>query len=363
MVGRLPVETQTLYAEFLDQLVALHARRTIGLAPGCFTTKTIKGDVYYYFQYSDPGGVSRQAYVGKKSMALEKVVAAYERDREVHAPDVERLQRLSAQLRVGGALPTDSASSRILKAFAEAGVFHLGGVLVGTHAFLVYGNVLGVRWSGAFLRTQDIDVAGEVNLDIALPDLHVDVPKVLESLQMGFLPVPPLNHKKPSTSFTIRGQSVRVDFLTPAHGSRREGAVFIDRFRVAAQRLPFLDYLLDGHIPAGVVNGGGVLVNVPDPARYAFHKLLVSRSRDVASHTKAEKDLRQAMQLIEVLAEHRPGDLALAWEELSKRGRGWIKPVSAALSAWQKKEQGVLGKLLSAVPLLGRELSFAKMPT
>ena len=32
-------ETQTLYAQFLDQLVALHARRTIGLAPGCFTKR------------------------------------------------------------------------------------------------------------------------------------------------------------------------------------------------------------------------------------------------------------------------------------------------------------------------------------
>jgi hypothetical protein len=350
MVERLPIETQTLYAEFVDQLVALHARRTIGLAPGCFTTKTVKGEPYYYFQYSDPGGIARQAYVGKKSPSLDKVVAAYQRDRAEYAPDVERLQRLSAQLRAGQALPTDPVSARILKALAEAGVFHLGGVLVGTHAFLVYGNLLGVRWSGAFLRTQDIDVAGEARLDIALPHLTVDVPHVLDSLKMGFLPIPPLDHKQPSTSFSVRGRSVRVDFITPAHGSRREGAVFIERFRVAAQRLRFLDYVLEGHVPAGVIDGGGVLVNVPDPARYAFHKLLVSRSREVVSQTKAEKDIRQAMQLFEALAEDRPGDLAMAWEDLQARGRGWTHPVTAALAAWAKRDKDVVDKVLSVVP-------------
>ena len=353
---RLPPETQTLYAELLDHLVAMHTRRTIGLAPGCFTTKTVKGESYYYFQYSDPGGVSRQAYVGKKSAALSKVVVAYERDRSEHGADLERLQRLCAQLRAGKALPTDPASSRVLKALAESGLFHLGGVLVGTHAFTVYGNLLGVRWGGAFLKTQDIDIAGEARLGIAVPDLQVNVPEVLESLQMGFLPIPSLNRKQPSTAFKIRGQSVRVDFLTPAHGSRREGSVFINRFGVAAQPLKFLDYLLEGHVPAGVVDGGGVLVNVPYPARYAFHKLLVSRSREIGSQVKSEKDLYQAIQLIDVLAEDRPGDLALAWDGLHRRGRGWIQPVSAALAAWEKRHPGFSDKVTAAIPSLKTEL-------
>ena len=85
---------------------------------------------------------------------------------------------------------------------------------------------------------------------------------------------------------------------------------------MAAQALKFLDYLLEAHIPAGVINGGGVLVNVPDPARYAFHKLLVSRSRDLGSQMKVEKDLYQAVQLMNMLIEDRPGDLSLAWDGL-----------------------------------------------
>lgn len=357
MMERLPLETQTLYAEFLDQLVAMHARRTIGLAPGCFTTKTVKGETYCYFQYSDPGGVSRQAYVGKQSAALAKVVTSYERGRSIQTADLERLHRLCAQLRAGGALVTDPASSRVLKALAESGVFHLGGVLVGTHAFTVYGNLLGVRWDSAFVKTQDIDIAGQASLDIAVPDLHVNVPAVLENLQMGFLPVPSFNRKEPSTSFKIRGQSVRVDFLTPTRRPRQEGTVFISRLGVAAQALKFLDYLLEAHIPAGVIDGGGVLVNVPDPARYAFHKLLVSRSRDLGSQMKAEKDLNQAVQLIDVLVEDRPGDLALAWDGLRRRGREWKKPVCAALAAQRKRHPGLIDRLVATIPLLKKDVS------
>ena len=62
---RIPLETQTLYAELIDQLTTLEAQRSIGSLRGGFTSKKIKGDIYYYFQYSEPGGERRQVYVGK----------------------------------------------------------------------------------------------------------------------------------------------------------------------------------------------------------------------------------------------------------------------------------------------------------
>ena len=43
--------------------------------------------------------------------------------------------------------------------YSDGGVFRLDGVLVGTHAFLVLGNILGVPWDGGSIRTQDIDIA------------------------------------------------------------------------------------------------------------------------------------------------------------------------------------------------------------
>lgn len=353
---RLPLETQTLYAEFLAQLLATARHRSLGLAPGCFTTKRVKGETYYYFQYSDPGGRTRQAYVGKKSPALDRVVERFLHERADIEGDAARIQRLSAQLRIGGELSTDAAPARILKAFADAGIFQLGGVLIGTHAFAVMGNLLGVRWAGAYLKTQDIDIAGHSAIDIALPDLQADVPKILHTLEMGFVPVPPLNRKHPSTSFKVRGTALRVDFVTPQCKGRDDTPVIIKRFNVAAQPLRSLAYLLEQSQPAGIVNGGGVLVNVPHPARYALHKILVSRSRAVIDQTKAQKDLAQAAQLVEVLTEDRPGDLALAWEALTREKGDMTDKVRAAASRLATRFPEVCERLFSAIPSLRRPI-------
>jgi len=46
MLQRLRLETQTLYAELLEHLLGVHAGRSIGLLPGIFTRKVVKGETY-----------------------------------------------------------------------------------------------------------------------------------------------------------------------------------------------------------------------------------------------------------------------------------------------------------------------------
>jgi hypothetical protein len=321
MIEHLPLETQTLYAELLEHLLAVHARRSFGRLRGTFTEKTVKGELYLYFQASQPGGSTKQFYVGRKTSRLERLVRDMERDRVAVAPDLERVRRLAAQLRAGGALTTDASSARVIHGLADAGVFAAGGVLVGTYAFAALANALGVRWSTGALRTQDDDVArrAEGDIDVAVPDVEVDLPSVLDSLKMGFLPVPPLDPRHPSTSFKVRGKALRVDLLSPQRGDNTD-PVFLPRFNAAAQPLAHLGYLLDSPERAVVLNGGAVLVNVPAPARFAFHKLLIAPLRPAAMEAKSHKDIAQAKDLLEVLIEERPGDLTLAWEGL--RGSG-----------------------------------------
>jgi hypothetical protein len=214
-------------------------------------------------------------------------------------------------------------------------VFRLGGVLVGTHAFVVLGNLLGVRWASAGLRTEDVDIASERRLALAVPAIRADVPKILESLEMGFLPVPGLSPHEPSTSFKVRGRALRVDLLTPrVRGETRP--VPIARFAAAAQPLPYLQYLLEEPQAAAVVGGSGVLVNVPPAARFALHKLLVARSRSVTMQPKSGKDLRQAASVILALAEDRPGDLHHAWTALVKHG--WAKTIRSGLEALERRD-------------------------
>lgn len=327
---RLSTQVQTAYAELLEQLVALDAQRTIGHSSGSFVLKTLKGQEYCYFQHALPGRIV-QTYVGRRSAALDRVVERFKAGRHLASHERQGTARLCALIRSGGALTIDGPSARVLQALADAAVFHLGGVLVGTHAFIALGNLLGVRWRGGGVRTDDIDLAGDRRLAVAVPALNADVPKVLESLEMGFFPVPGLSARLPSTLFKVRGQALRVDLLTPQIGSRTS-PVPIARFNAAAQPLPYLAYLLEEAQQAAVIAGGGILVNVPSPARFALHKLIVARSRTATQQTKRGKDLDQAAQIIEVLAQDRPGDLAAAWDVIRSR-TSLLKAAQAGVEA------------------------------
>jgi len=330
-VERQPLEVQTIYAELLEQIAAYEASRTIGYTPGSFVTKTVKGQEYYYFQQVGPGAAKSQTYLGKRDASLAELADRFAKGRANVAGDQRSMERLAALLRVGGAMVTDAPSARVLRALADAGVFHAGGVLVGTHAFIVLGNLLGVRWTTS-LRTQDVDIAADPGLDVAVPGARADLPSALESLEMGFLPVPRLDPKNPSTSLKVRGQSLRVDLLTPSARARSR-PVELPRFAAVAQPLRFLDYLIEKPVKAAVVDGGVVAVNVPDAARFALHKLIIAGERPAAMQSKREKDLLQAAQILEVLHEDRPGDLVLAWEALIARGKAWVNRVAKSVAA------------------------------
>jgi len=337
---------QTVYAELLEQLVAHDAQRAIGHSGGSFVLKKVKGQEYYYYQHTLPAGIV-QTYVGRRSPTLDRVVQKFARGRTLAVAERQQTVRLCAVLRSGGALAIDAASARVLAALADAAVFRLGGVLVGTHAFIAIGNLLGVRWSAAGMRTDDIDIAGERALAIAVPNLAADVPRVLDSLEMGFFPVPGLSPLHPSTSFKVRGKALRVDLLTPQTG-RRTTPIPIPRFRAAADPLPHLGYLIERPQPAAVVAASGILVNVPPPARFALHKLLVARARPATQQTKADKDLEQAARLIEVLEEDRPGDLALAWEALGARREA--RAMLSGLRALERRHPGAYRALRRELP-------------
>jgi hypothetical protein len=332
-----PLEAQTAYAEVLESLLALEAARSVGHLAGCFTRKLIKGESYVYFQHSLPGGRTRQTYVGPRSAATDRLIERFDREREAVLPDRQRLQRLVAVARAAGAMMTPGPIGRVLRALADAGVFAAGAVLVGTQAFAVLANVLGVRWTGRLQQTQDVDIVGrsalERTLALAVPEVEIDLPQALERLQMGFLPVPPLDPRKPSTSFKVRGSPLRVDVLTPQRRRDDEQPVFIAALNVAAQPLPFLEYLTAGADRAAALDAQATLVNVPAPARFALHKLATSRVRPLASHSKASKDLLQAEALLEVLAADRPGDITLALEALAGAGKSLQAQVRAGISA------------------------------
>ncbi len=116
---------------------------------------------------------------------------------------------------------------------------------MGTHALRTYGNMLGVRLRRQALRTQDIDIAQEPAIGVALAagEGIVDVGQKLIESDLGFLRVPTLDPRRPSTSFSVRGRELRVDFLTPPPRPRNQQAAIpagLPRCRhaLALSRLP-----------------------------------------------------------------------------------------------------------------------------
>ncbi len=74
------------------------------------------------------------------------------------------------------------------------------------------------------------------------------------------------------------------------------------------------------------------LVNLPDPARYGLQKLLVAAERG-PRHAKYNKDISQALSLIDWHLQRAPTLLLDAWEDLAGRGTGWVLRARQSLKA------------------------------
>lgn len=331
----LSLTARTLYAELRELALAIGATEHMGETPGSVVSKTIKGADYLYYQYRDIDGKTRQAYLGPNDDKTQNLLSTLEERVTAQEADLERLNELRAAFVGAGGSVMEHAPLRILQAFADAGALSPGhgfAMLVGTYAFNALGNMLGVRWASQ-MQTQDIDLAGDIDLAIHRP--ATPAPDVLAQLGMGFIPVPTLDPRSPSTSFRVRGQELRVDLLAPLHGKRKDSGIFVPALNAMATPLRYLDYLLEAPVPAIIVGRRSqVLVNLPRPENFALHKLLVSESRPSVFATKAEKDRIQAMQMLEVLMQEAPDGLAQAKQNLLERGRSWSGKLYSAL---QKK--------------------------
>ncbi|HVV50576.1 MAG TPA: GSU2403 family nucleotidyltransferase fold protein [Polyangia bacterium] len=321
---KLPLLAQTAYARLVDLLLT---SETGDPALGAsLVSKSIRGRRYWYAQRQEDGK-KVQSYLGPETA---EVLALLERWRRGKVEASTRAE-LVAMARAGGAHAVGAAEAKILEQLAS--VFRVGGVLVGSHGFVVLGNMLGVRWQDAIVRTEDVDIAHDHRIAVALArgGPPANVQRALGD------PVPrfsALNPNDPATSFRVRGTEVEVEILTPLVGRERSRTISIPTLGTAAIPLRFLDYLIEETQPGAVLGGTGALVNVPRPGRFAFHKLIVAARRGTraAGITKASKDRAQASALLQVLLAESPGEIALAWKALVRRGRAWTLAVSSSLA-------------------------------
>jgi hypothetical protein len=316
----LSLPLQTVYAELLDRCLAADAAREFPPAASFFK-RTLKGRDYWYAQGRDSGRRWTK-YVGPDNDATQARIKAHGRAKTAER---ERRELVSTLVRIGGLPAPVRFAGEVLTALADAGVFRLRAVVVGTLAYQAYAPLLGYRLPLTATTTGDLDLAQfeAVSQAIGADEQTAPIIEVLKRVDESFKPVRRMDRKSPAVAY-INDSGFRVELIAPNRGPNTDKAAKLSALQANALYLRFLDFLVRDEVPAVSLTGAGVLVNVPAPERYALHKLIVARRRPGVS-VKANKDLAQAGTLIEVLAERRAYELRAAWDELWSRGPQWRK--------------------------------------
>ena len=156
---------------------------------------------------------------------------------------------------------------------------------------MMYAVMLGVRLPATMVQTEDIDVAQFADVSAAIGDTTRPMAEVLREVDASFRAVPHVDPHRVGHYAAASG--LRVDFLTPNRGRHTEQPRKLPALGTDAQPLRFLDFLIRDPEPAVLLHGGGILVSVPAPQRYALHKLIVARRRREGD-AKRDEDCLQA---------------------------------------------------------------------
>ncbi len=292
-------------------------------------SKVVGSKTYWYDHYR-LGQKTIDRYIGEDTPELR---SRLDRQTEIAkaSKQAERERaRLMRVLRAEGYLFADVGSGQVVSAMAKAGVFRLGGTIVGTQAFRCYEGELGIRIGfDQSASTDDIDIASFERLSLALADtVEPPLAEVFSDLQ--FDPLPTIESGK-TWRWRQTNRQTLVEFLTPSF-EEDEAIRDLPALGVNAQSLHFLNYLIAEPISVPYLYRSGVLVQIPRPERYAVHKLIVADRRQGGPDAiKAHKDRAQAAFLIEALTETRPDDIAEAYQLACDIGPEWRKRISTSL--------------------------------
>ncbi|MDP2880082.1 MAG: GSU2403 family nucleotidyltransferase fold protein [Azonexus sp.] len=270
--------SQTLYAQLLEEASVFKA--TIfeqGIAGSPYLNHA-NGYAYWYWQVTTPDGKLKRLSLGRDTPETQALVDR-RKTRKAEAGDaITALRATTKAFVASGGMSMESAHFRVMEHLAQAGLFRKGLVLVGSHAFTALGNLLGLRW-GSQLKTSDMDFARAQGISLALPGNAeaIDVLAGAQELDPTFFAVPQLDHRQPSIAIISRKTRIKLDFLTTHAATETDLPRNFDDLGIAATPLRYMDYLLGGLNRRGLVIGTYAFpINLPDPARFAIHKLIIA---------------------------------------------------------------------------------------
>jgi hypothetical protein len=336
------VSLHTAYAQAKE--LALAQQAVPLLTAGSIRTEPRAGGRFVYRYRYDAAGKRVTEYLGaatEPATTAKLEQARQEMDEQAVIADYCR------KLRALGFYSADNSTLVTVASLFNAGVFGGGGVLVGTHAYGVLLNELGISAS-PMAMTEDVDVvrAGRIEL-AALPD--DGLLGLLKQTGLPFHEVPTLKRGGPSTSFKVRGRKLKVDLLMPTRG-KPYVPIAVPELGAHALGLPYLEYLLKDTSAAVLIGRDRMVpVTVPHAGWYCLHKLALYALRTGADNPKREKDVLQAAVLAQALAQKNDFLLTEAIDGMDSKLRTRIRPgvkrALALLGDGAHEAAGLLGSL------------------
>lgn len=324
--SELSVNAQNAYADLFDSVLSLNLL-SVRKLNGSFNKKIIKNKEYWYFQYRGINRNINQIYIGPESDKLSELIKI-QKDSEHSSKEISSLASSAIAL---GCEPLIPKHFRVIRRLDEYGFFKRGGILVGTHAYLSMCNMLGIKPEDS-MQTQDVDFAhAGKNISVAMPsNINIKVSTAIESLELGLIPIS--SGEKIGASYLNPSEpSFRLDFLT-SKTSEDDHPIYIKELGVSLQPLKFMEFSMINTLQSTVFcKEGAVLVNIPDPSRFAIHKLIVSQERKQSEMAKINKDIRQANVLIQYYINTNQYKLIETLNEAYENGPGWAKRINSGI--------------------------------
>ena len=297
--------TQMLYSQLQEEASAYTVMIFDQAVVGSAYTHKAGGHEYIYWQIKRPDGSLWRTSLGRETPELRAKIDGLLQKKRTAEEAIDSLKIATKAYVASGGTAIESAHFKVLETLARAGLFNKGVVLVGSHAFAAIGNMLGVQW-GSSLKTTDMDFARQTGISLAIPDSGetINVPQAIKESDPTFFEIPKLNSRQPSTSMMSRKTRIKIDFLTTQQNGIDSTPRYYEDLSIAAAPLRYMNYLANSESHRGLIIGAyPIPVNLPDPARFAIHKLVIAQERTLEKETKSAKDIRQASELIQALDE------------------------------------------------------------
>ena len=316
----IPTHATTIYKDLLTgKLMELNLiNELIHGTYGAYITQNSSYLTYWYFQRTDPvSGERTKIYLGpdkgengERIRRLKKMLEEYR-----NLGNLEQFSQRVGVLRKFCALPTN-LEAKTLIVLEKAGFFSNGGVLIGTHAFRSFGLVLGYYLRDN-TRTTDIYLFWPRTTNLSKQKLEEMAAIITKNLSLQ--PLPTINKKQRANAFNIEKSDLKLEILTDiVHAKSNPKAIkSMLSLPFYAQPLELQDYLTQNAIPVVIPVNKGILVNIPEPERFAVHKLWLSDQRK--DTLKTRKDLAQAALIISILERDAPGKIERALSDFC----GW----------------------------------------